>query len=64
MEATKIRLSDFLRSATDVAVEHVAADRACGREWVCACAACRATRATMKSAPKIAARVRAAERAS
>lgn len=31
-----------------VRAEHVAADKACGREWVCACGACRIIRARLK----------------
>lgn len=36
-----------MRLATfdEVARDHAAADAACGREWVCACAACRTVRA-------------------
>jgi hypothetical protein len=48
------------RPSTDVAVDHIAADAAAGRLWVCACAACRATRATMRKAPKMLARINAA----
>lgn len=38
-----------LRPANVVAQEHADADRACGRNWVCACAACRIAREKRRS---------------
>ncbi len=36
---------DLVRTRWDaIAREHEAADKACGREWCCACAACRSLR--------------------
>lgn len=34
-----------IRSAEEIANEHKKADEACGREWECACGACRRVRA-------------------
>ena len=38
------RRLEHIRSAEQVAQEHKAADKACGREWECACGACNTAR--------------------
>jgi hypothetical protein len=40
----KMLNSKMIRSSKDVAADHRRADEDCGREWECACAACRTVR--------------------
>lgn len=47
------------RPDTEIAMDHIRGDRACGRSWVCACAACRATRAAIAKDVRLADRIRA-----
>ena len=51
----KLNMKKFLASmpsAAETAKEHAAADKRCGRKWVCQCAACRQTREEIRNIGK------------